>query len=63
MYMNWNKILLYAGIIEVIVGIFVFLFVSSLVGIIILLVGLFDLGIVFFWPSLLGGTRSDNNDE
>ena len=59
---NWNKILLYAGIIEVIVGLFIFLFYSRLVGIIILLVGLFDLGIVFFWPAIMGGSHS-NNDE
>jgi len=58
---NLKKLLLYSGVIEVIVGIFVFLFISSLVGIIILLVGLFDFGFVYFWPSLLGGNRSDNN--
>jgi hypothetical protein len=50
------------GVIEVIVGIFIFLFVSSLIGIIILVVGLFDLGIVFFWPSLLGGTGSGGDE-
>lgn len=60
---NWKKILLYSGVIEVIVGLFVFLFYSRLVGIIILLVGLFDLGIAFFWPSLLGGSRPDNKNE
>ena len=62
MYMNWNKVLLYMGVIEVIVGIFIFLFVSGLIGIIILVVGLFDFGIVFFWPSLLGGTGSGGED-
>ena len=53
---NLRNFLLYSGIIEVIVGAIVFLLVSKLVGIIILLVGLFDLGFVYFWPSILGGT-------
>jgi len=58
---NLNKVLLYAGIIEVVVGLFVFLFYSRLVGIIILLVGLFDLGFVYFWPSTFD--RSSPEDE
>ena len=59
MYMNWNKVLLYMGILEMIVGTIVLLFVSTLVGMIILVVGVFDLGVVFFWPSLLQGSSSD----
>jgi hypothetical protein len=61
--MNWNKFLLYSGVIEVIVGLLIFLFYSRLVGIIILLVGLVDLGIVFFWPSLFDRSSPDNKEE
>ena len=63
MYMNWNKVLLYMGILEMIVGTIVLLFVSTLVGMIILFVGVFDLGVVFFWPSLLGGTTTDSTED
>jgi hypothetical protein len=63
MYMNWNKFLLYSGVIEVVVGLFVFLFVSSLVGIIILLVGLVDLGFVFFWPSIFRKIPPDGDES
>jgi hypothetical protein len=62
MYMNWNKVLLYMGILEMIVGTIVLLFVSTLVGLIILVVGVFDLGVVFFWPSLLGGAGSQGDE-
>ena len=56
------KFLLYLGIIEIIAGAVVFLLFSKMVGLIIILVGLSDLGFVYYESLRKGRTPPESGE-